>query len=57
MRDWILDLGASFHVSPHTKVFVKKTCEILGVGDVQLKSQNGSTLVLKNISYHKQKLN
>lgn len=51
LHDWILDSGASFHVTPHRKWFTtydeKRTgrvslgnnyaCEIVGVGDVQLK--------------------
>ena len=51
MHDWILDSGASFHVTPHKewfstydasrkgKVRLKNdyACEIIGVGDVQLK--------------------
>ena len=58
MSEWILDFGASVHASPHkewfttyvpTKDFFRlKTCDILGVGDVQLKFQNGATLVFKN---------
>ncbi|MCO5608165.1 hypothetical protein L7F22_062371 [Adiantum nelumboides] len=61
MSDWIIDSGASLHVSPHkerftsyvaTKDYVKlgneQVCDILGVGDVQLKFQNGSYLWLKN---------
>ena len=50
MSDWILDFGASLHVSPDrewfttyvaTKDFVRlgndQTCPILGIGDDQLK--------------------
>ena len=53
LHDWILDSGASFHVTPHREWFTnydaKRTgrvhlgndyaCEIMGVGDVQLKFQ------------------
>ena len=50
LSDWIIDSGASLHVSPHKEWFTsyvdtkdlvrlgnEQTCEILGVGDVQLK--------------------
>ena len=51
MHDWILDSGASFHVTPHKVWFTTYVasckgrvhlgndyaCEIVGVGDVQLK--------------------
>ena len=50
LSDWIMDSGASLHVTPHrewfsnyvvTKDIVRlgngQTCDILGVGDVQLK--------------------
>ena len=50
MSDQILDLGASLHVSPQKEWFTsyvatndyvrlgnEQTCDILGVGDVQLK--------------------
>ena len=50
LSDWITNLGASLHVSPHKEWFMyyvatkdlvrlcnEQTCEILGVGDVQLK--------------------
>ena len=57
MHDWILDSGASFHVTPHREWFTNYdasrtgrvrlgnyyACEIEGVGDVQLKFQQGST--------------
>ena len=43
LQDWVLDSGASFHVTPHKEWFVSKghvqlgngyPCDILGVGDV-----------------------
>ena len=63
VQDWIMDSGASFHVTPHREWFTsydaKRTgrvrlgndhaCEIKGVGDVKLKFQHGSTFVLKNV--------
>ena len=63
VQDWIMDSGASFHVTPHCEWFTrydaKRTgqvclgndhaCEIKGVGDVKLKFQHGSTFILKNV--------
>ena len=51
VQDWVMDSGASFHVTPHREWFTnydaKRTgqvqlgndyaCEIMGVGDVKLK--------------------
>ena len=65
MHDWILDSGASFHVTPHKEWFSTYdasrkgkvrlgndyACEIIGVGDVQLKFQSGSTFTLKNVRH------
>ena len=63
-HDWIIDLGASFHVTPNREQFTTYDVaqrgqvwldngyayKIVGVGDVQIKFQNGSTFTLKNIS-------
>ena len=60
-----MDSGASFHVTPHREWFTnydaKRTsrvqlgndyaCEIMGVGDVKLKFQHGSTFILKNVRH------
>ena len=65
LHDWILDSGASFHVTPHKEWFTTYdakrigrvclgndyACEIMGVGYVQLKFQQGSTFTLKNIQH------
>ena len=65
LHDWILDSGASFHVTPHREWFTtydaKRSgrvrlgndyaCEIMEVGDVQLKFQQGSTFTLKNVRH------
>ena len=65
LHDWILDSGVSFHVTPHREWFTnydaKRTgrvhlgndyaCEIMGVGDVQLKFQQGSSFTLKNVRH------
>ena len=65
LQDWVLDSRASFHVTPHREWFVTfdaahkghvqlgngYPCDILGVGDVQIKFQNGSSFTLKNVRY------
>ena len=64
ISDWIIDSGASLHVSPHKEWFTsyvatkdhvrlgnEQMCDILGVGDVQLKFQNGSSFMLKNVRH------
>ena len=65
MSDCILDFRASLNVSPHKEWFTtyvarrdfikvsndQQTCPILGIRDVQLKFQNGATLVLKNVRH------
>ena len=65
LHDWILDSGASFHVTPHKEWFTtydaKRTgrvrlgndyvCEIMGVGDMHLKFQQGSTFTLENVQH------
>ena len=58
-----MNLGASFHVTPHCGWFTtydaKRTgrvqlgndfaCDIKGVGDIKLKSQSQAIFVLKNV--------
>ena len=62
VQDWVMDSWASFHVTPHREWFTnydaKRTglgndyaCEIMGVGDVKLKFQHGSTFILKNVRH------
>ena len=65
VSDWIIDSGASFHVTPHRgwffayydsrKGFVRldnnQSCEIVDIGDVQLWFQNGSSFLLKNVRH------
>ncbi|MCO5551785.1 hypothetical protein L7F22_005287 [Adiantum nelumboides] len=64
MSDWIINSGASLHVFPHKEWFTsyvatidyvrlgnEQVCDILGVGDVQLKFLNGSSLWLKNVRH------
>ena len=35
----------------HVRLGNEQTCEILGVGDVQLKFQNGTSFMLKNVKH------
>lgn len=64
MSDWILDSGASLHVWPHKEWFTSyvtikdyvrlgndQVCDILGVGDVQLRFQNGASMVLTDVRH------
>ena len=60
-----MDSGASFHVTPHREWFTTYdasrkgkvrlgkdyACEIVAVGDVQLKFQNGIAFTLKNVRH------
>ena len=62
-QEWILDSGASFHVTPHRSWFSTYdssrrgsvhlgndyVCDIVGAGDVQFTFPNGSTFLLKNV--------
>ena len=65
MHEWIIDSGASFHVTPHREWFTTYdasrkgkvrlgndyACEIVAVGDVQLKFQSGAAFTLKNMQH------
>ena len=65
VQDWIMDSGASFHVTPHCEWFTcydaKRTgrvrlgndfaCDIKGIGDIKLKFQSGATFVLKDVRH------
>jgi len=65
MHEWIINSGASFHVTPHRKWFTTYdasrtgkvrlgndyACEIVAVGDVQLKLQSGAAFTLKNVRH------
>ena len=64
-NDWILDSGASFHVSPNCEWFStynagrtgqvmlgnRLACDIVGVGDVQVRFDNGSTSTLHDVRH------
>ena len=63
--DWILDSGASHHVTPCKDIFVaynpgdygrvhlgnNNFCSIVGVGDVQTKMKNGQDILLKQVRH------
>jgi len=63
--DWILDSGASFHCTPHHEMMQNyvagdhgvvyladgQPMDIVGIGDVQIKTLNGSTWNLKNVRH------
>ena len=65
MHDQILDSGVSFHVTPYKEQFTTYdasckgqvclgndyACEIVGVSDVQLKFQHGSTFIFKKVRH------
>ena len=64
-NDWIIDSGASFHVSPNCEWFSTYNagrtgrvmlgnglaCDIVGVGDVQVRFNNGSTFTLHDVRH------
>ena len=65
VQEWIMDSGASFHVTPHREWFTrydaKRTgrvrlrnnfaCDIKGIGDIKLKFQSGATYLLKDVCH------
>ena len=65
MHDWIIDSGASFHVTPFRELFCRFTagkygvvflgndhaCHIIGMGGIQLVLSNGSQLTLSDVRY------
>ena len=62
---WLLDSGASYHMTPHRSQFRKYSdrhsdsvrvgnsqhCAIIGIGTVELNLPGGSTLVLDNVQH------
>jgi hypothetical protein len=62
---WVVDLGASFHATPHMKHFLDYVqgdfgqvylgddapCEIVGMGKVKIKQINGNQWLLKEVRY------
>jgi len=63
--DWILDFGASFHCTPHHEMMQNyvagdhsvvyltdgQPMDIVGIGDVQIKTMNGSIWNLQNVMH------
>jgi hypothetical protein len=63
--DWILDSGASFHYTPHHEMMQNyvagdhdvvyladgQPMDIVGIGDVQIKTMNGSIWNLQNVRH------
>lgn len=56
--EWIFDSTCTFHMSPNKEWFLNfqelddgVECNILGIGSIHLKNQDGSTKVLTNIRY------
>ena len=63
--DWILDSGASHHVTPSKDNFVTYNpsdygrvhlgnnhfCKIVGVGDVQIRTKDGQDILLKQVRH------
>ena len=61
---WILDLGASLHVTPHRDWFTRYeetygvvtlgdscTCDIIGIGDITIEFSNGMNLVIEKVRH------
>jgi hypothetical protein len=60
---WVLDLGASFHATPHRKYFQNyvqgdfgqvyladdEPCQIVGMGKVKIKKKNRNQWFLKEV--------
>lgn len=63
--EWVIDSGASFHVTPHKEFFSsytagnyghvrmgnKDTAEIVGKGDIRLEMSTGCSLLLKEVRH------
>jgi hypothetical protein len=64
-ESWVVDLGASFHATPHRKHFLDYVqgdfgqvhlcddapCKIVGMGKVQIKKKNGNQWLLKEVRH------
>jgi hypothetical protein len=64
-ESWVVDLGASFHATPHRKHFLyyvqgdfgqvhlgdDSPCKIVGMGKVQIKQNNGNQWLLKEVRH------
>jgi hypothetical protein len=65
MHTWLLDSGASFHVTPHREWFTRyeakplgtvrlrdsHQCDVIGIGDVMIQFSDGSQFIVQNIRY------
>jgi hypothetical protein len=65
LYSWVVDLGASFHVTPHRKHFLDYVqgdfgqvhlgddapCKIVGMVKVQIKQKNGNQWLLKEVGH------
>jgi hypothetical protein len=65
IESWVVDLGDSFHATPHRKYFQNyvqgdfgqvylgddEPCQIVGMGMVQLKQNNGNQWLLKEVRH------
>ena len=64
-ESWVVDSGASFHATPHRKYFQDyaqgdfghvylgedEPCQIIGMGKVQIKKNNGNQWLLKEVRH------
>jgi hypothetical protein len=64
-ENWVVDSGASFHATPHRKHFLDYVqgdfgqvnlsdyapCKIVGMGNVQIKKNNGNQWLLKEVRH------
>ena len=64
-EDWVVDSGASFHVTPHKRFFRtyvegdfgeakmgnSGVSKIIGMGDIHLESEPGCTIILKKVRH------
>jgi hypothetical protein len=62
-ESWLVDSGASFHATPHRKIFLgyvqgefgqvhlgdDAPCKIVGMGKVKIKKRNGNQRLLKEV--------
>ena len=64
-KSWVVDSGASFHATPHSKHFLDYVqgdfgqlhlgddapCKIVGMGKVKIKKHNGNQWLLKEVRH------
>ena len=63
--EWVVDTAASYHVTPHKEYFTtykagdfgvvkmgnSSFSDVVGIGDVQIKTSSGSTIILKDVRH------